>query len=158
MKAVLGNRSPRLPGLILSSGAGVGGHALRSGRTMYTPEYASSAVDQDLVSVAADDEGIVSLLAVPISFAGVVRAMLHVGWRHSSPVDHGVAEALSRVATYAGAAFAVAADRVRGEEAARMERMSWCVVQEYGKGNYQLVTPASAKVTLKQTNQKELRG
>ena len=120
MKAVLGNRSPRLPGLILSSGAGVGGHALRSGRTMYTPEYASSAVDQDLVSVAADDEGIVSLLAVPISFAGVVRAMLHVGWRHSSPVDHGVAEALSRVATYAGAAFAVASDRVRVEEAARM--------------------------------------
>jgi hypothetical protein len=45
-----------------------------------------------------------------------------------------------------------------GEEAARMERMSWCVVQEYGKGNYQLVTPASARVTLKQTNHKELRG
>ena len=85
MKAVLGNRSPRLPGLILSSGAGVGGHALRSGRTMYTPEYASSAVDQDLVSVAADDEGIVSLLAVPISFAGVVRAMLHVGWITALP-------------------------------------------------------------------------
>ena len=120
MKAVLGNRSPRLPGLILSSGVGVGGHALRSGRTMCTPEYASSAIDQDLVSVAADDEGIVSLLAVPISFAGVVRAMLHVGWRHSSPVDHGVAEALSRVATYAGAAFAVASDRIRVEEAARM--------------------------------------
>jgi hypothetical protein len=45
-----------------------------------------------------------------------------------------------------------------GEEAARTERMSWCIVQEYGKGNYQLVTPASARVTLKQTNQKELRG
>ena len=37
-------------------------------------------------------------------------------------------------------------------------RSSWCVVQEYGKGNYQLVTPASARTTLKQTNQKELRG
>ena len=120
MKAVLGNRRPRLPGLILSSGAGVGGHALRSGRTMYTPEYETSAIDQDLVSVVVDDEGIVSLLAVPISFAGVVRAMLHFGWRHSSPVDHGVAEALSRVATYAGAAFAVASDRHRVEEAARM--------------------------------------
>jgi len=44
-----------------------------------------------------------------------------------------------------------------GEEAARTERMSWCVVQEYGKGNYQLVTPASARTTLKQTNQKEIR-
>lgn len=45
-----------------------------------------------------------------------------------------------------------------GEEAARAERSSWCVVQEYGKGNYQFVTTASASTTLKQTNQKELRG
>lgn len=44
-----------------------------------------------------------------------------------------------------------------GEEAARVERMSWCVIQEYGKGAYQLVTPESAKITLKQTNQKNLR-
>ena len=44
-----------------------------------------------------------------------------------------------------------------GEEAARDERASWCVVQEYGKGNYQYVTPSAAKHTLKQTNQKELR-
>lgn len=45
-----------------------------------------------------------------------------------------------------------------GEEAARIERKSWCVIQEYGKGNYQLVTPASAHATLKNTNQKQLRG
>lgn len=45
-----------------------------------------------------------------------------------------------------------------GEEAARVERASWCVIQEYGKGNYQLVTTASAYTTLKQTNQKEIRG
>jgi hypothetical protein len=44
-----------------------------------------------------------------------------------------------------------------GEEAARQERAGWCVVQEYGKGPYQLITPASAVVTLKQTNQKNLR-
>jgi hypothetical protein len=44
------------------------------------------------------------------------------------------------------------------ERSAGEERLSWCVVQEYGKGNYQLVTPASARTTLKQTNQKELRG
>lgn len=45
-----------------------------------------------------------------------------------------------------------------GEEAARMERKSWCVIQEYGKGNYQFVTPNSAYTTLKNTNQKQLRG
>lgn len=44
-----------------------------------------------------------------------------------------------------------------GEEAARNERSSWCIVQEYGKGNYQFVTSTQAPITLKQTNQKELR-
>lgn len=44
-----------------------------------------------------------------------------------------------------------------GEDMARVERASWCVVQEYGKGNYQLVTQQSAKTALRQTNQKELR-
>lgn len=44
-----------------------------------------------------------------------------------------------------------------GEEAARTERRSWCVVQEYGKGPYQFVTRTSAPTTLKQTNQKQPR-
>ena len=44
-----------------------------------------------------------------------------------------------------------------GEEAATTERLSWCVVQEYTKGNYQLVTTASAATTLKQTNPKNTR-
>lgn len=43
------------------------------------------------------------------------------------------------------------------EDTAKTARMSWCVVQEYGKGPYQLVTATSAPTTLKQTNQKELR-
>lgn len=45
-----------------------------------------------------------------------------------------------------------------GEDRARAERASWCVVQEYGKGNYQFVTPNAAFQTLKQTNQKQQRG
>lgn len=44
-----------------------------------------------------------------------------------------------------------------GEEAARMERSSWCVIQEYTKGNYQLVTSTQAHATLRQTNPKENR-
>ncbi len=44
-----------------------------------------------------------------------------------------------------------------GEEAARMERNSWTVVQEYGKGGYMFVTPTAVHTTLKQTNQKNLR-
>jgi hypothetical protein len=54
-------------------------------------------------------------------------------------------------------AFCIFCEQDR-ERSAGEERSSWCVVQEYGKGNYQLVTPASARTTLKQTNQKELRG
>lgn len=44
-----------------------------------------------------------------------------------------------------------------GEEQARAERKSWCVVQEYGKGAYQLVTPTAAFKTLRETNQKATR-
>jgi hypothetical protein len=44
-----------------------------------------------------------------------------------------------------------------GEESARQERKGWTVVQEYTKGNYQLVTASAAYVTLRQTNPKENR-
>jgi hypothetical protein len=45
-----------------------------------------------------------------------------------------------------------------GEEQAKQDRASWCVVQEYGKGGYQFVTADAAPTTLKQTNQKAIRG
>lgn len=45
-----------------------------------------------------------------------------------------------------------------GEDRARAERTRWCVVQEYGKGGYMFVTSTAAPTTLKQTNQKNLRG
>lgn len=44
-----------------------------------------------------------------------------------------------------------------GEQHAREARESWCVIQEYGKGGYMFVTADSAPITLKQTNQKEIR-
>jgi hypothetical protein len=44
-----------------------------------------------------------------------------------------------------------------GDDVAKEERASWCVVQEYGKGNYQFVTSTSALKTLRQTNQKGVR-
>ena len=45
-----------------------------------------------------------------------------------------------------------------GDEMARAERASWCVVMEYGKGNYQYVTREAAFQTLRDTNQKQPRG
>lgn len=44
-----------------------------------------------------------------------------------------------------------------GEDAARAERAGWTVVQQYGKGPYQLVTQGAASEVLKSTNQKEVR-
>jgi hypothetical protein len=44
-----------------------------------------------------------------------------------------------------------------GEDAARVERAGWTVVQQYGKGPYQLVTQGAASEVLKSTNQKEVR-
>ena len=44
-----------------------------------------------------------------------------------------------------------------GEDAARVERAGWCVVQEYGKGGYQYVTREAAARTLRETNQKQVR-
>lgn len=44
-----------------------------------------------------------------------------------------------------------------GEDAAKTERKSWTVVQEYSKGGYMFITPTAAATTLKQTNPKYIR-
>ena len=119
VKAVVGNRAARLPGLVLAPGAGVGGLVLQTGRAFSVSHYHQAPFDRELLELASE-EGIASLLAVPISFAGVVRGVLHAGLRRPGGLGPGVAEALSRVATYAGAALAAAADRARVEELARL--------------------------------------
>ena len=43
------------------------------------------------------------------------------------------------------------------DKIAEQERKTWCVVQEYGKGAYQFVTPTAAPKTLRETNQKQQR-
>jgi len=45
-----------------------------------------------------------------------------------------------------------------GDQLAQEARSSWCIIQEYGKGNYQYVTTETAFVSLKNTNQKQPRG
>jgi hypothetical protein len=47
--------------------------------------------------------------------------------------------------------------RACGDQIAADARRVWCVVQEYGKGPYTLVTQESAPKTLKDTNQKSPR-
>ena len=120
LKAVVGNRAARLPGMVLAHGAGVGGRVLATGRPFSVADYSQAPFEPELVELTAHEEGIGALLAVPISFAGVVRGVLHVGLRHTGGFGPGAAEALSRLATYAGAALAAAGDRARVEELARL--------------------------------------
>lgn len=44
-----------------------------------------------------------------------------------------------------------------GDSAARDERKSWTVVQEYGKGPYQFIPQSAVHQTLRETNQKHPR-
>jgi LuxR family transcriptional regulator, regulator of acetate metabolism len=120
MRAVLGNRAARLPGLYLPAGSGVGGKVLATGMPFSVADYLEAPFDSELVDLVAREEGIAALLAVPISFGGVVRGVLHAGLRRPGRFGAGPTEALSRVATYAGAALAAAGDRARVEDLARM--------------------------------------
>ena len=45
-----------------------------------------------------------------------------------------------------------------GEAESIKTRETWTVLQSYGKGNYQFVTPTTAMKDLRNTNQKETRG
>jgi signal transduction histidine kinase len=119
MKAVLGNRGPRLPGLRLAPGSGVGGRALERGVAVAVTDCAAEDLPQDLAAVVAE-EGLGGLAAIPVSFAGEVRGVLHVGLRRPGGFGAATMEALERLCTYSGAALAAARDRGRVEEVAAL--------------------------------------
>lgn len=136
MKAVLGNRGPRLPGLKLSSGGGVGGRVLATGKPVEVPTYGLAPFDPDLVELVAGEEGIGALVGVPVSFGGEVRGVLHVGLRREGAFSDAVIEALTRLCTYAGAALAAARDRARVEEVAALRerrRLARALHDEFGQ-------------------------
>jgi signal transduction histidine kinase len=120
MRAVLGNRGPRLAGLSLTASCGVGGEVLASGRPVSIARYADAPFRPGLVELVAEEEGIGAVVGVPISFGGEVRGVLHAGLRRDGPFGPGSVEALTRLCTYAGAALAAARDRSRVEEVAAL--------------------------------------
>jgi signal transduction histidine kinase len=136
MKAVLGNRGPRLPGLKLSSGGGVGGRVLATGKPVEVPTYGLAPFDPDLVELVAGEEGIGALVGVPVSFGGEVRGVLHVALRREGEFSEATIEALTRLCTYAGAALAAARDRARVEEVAALRerrRLARALHDEFGQ-------------------------
>ncbi|MEZ5080624.1 MAG: histidine kinase [Thermoleophilia bacterium] len=120
MRAVLGNRGPSLPGLRLEPGAGVAGRVMQTGAPVEIADYARGGFDRELREVIVDEEGVIGLAAIPLSFGGEVRGVLHAGLRREGPFGTATIEALSRLCTYAGAALAAAHDRGRVEEVAAL--------------------------------------
>ena len=136
MKAMLGNRGPRLPGLQLEAGAGVGGRVLDTGRAVQVRRYRSAPFEEELVDLVAGEEGIGSLAGVPVSFGGEVRGVLHVGRRADGGFSASAIEALERLCTYSGAALAAARDRARVEEVAAMRerrRLARALHDDFGQ-------------------------
>jgi signal transduction histidine kinase len=124
VRAMVGNRGPRLPALVLVAGAGAGGATLETGRVVRIDDYAADAVlDPSVREVVVEEEGIRSALGVPLSLGGEVHGVLHVAMRRPEGVTDGMVEVLGRLAGYAGAALAAAYDRARVEAiAAARER------------------------------------
>ncbi len=123
VRAVLGNRGPRMPGLVVVHDAGMGGRVLEQALPESCDDYCEVVTDPHLRDIVGREEGIAGLTAVPVAFGGEVRAVVYVGMRHRGVPSATVVEALTRVCTYAGAAMAAARDRARVEEiAAQRER------------------------------------
>ncbi len=136
LKAVLGNRGSRLPGLRLVSGSGVGGRVLETGKPFGVSTYGSSPFDADLVKLVAEEEGINALIGIPVSFGGEVHGVLQAGLRSEGVFSEGSVDALTRLCTYAGAALAAARDRARVEEVAALRerrRLARALHDEFGQ-------------------------
>jgi len=136
VKAVLGNRGPRLPGLRLGPGEGVGGQVLETGQPVEVPTYGLAPFDPGLVRLVAHEEGVRALVGIPVSFAGEVRGVLHAGLRRDGAFSAGAVEALTRLCTYSGAALAAARDRARVEEVAALRerrRLARALHDEFGQ-------------------------
>jgi signal transduction histidine kinase len=136
VKAVLGNRGPRLPGLRLAPGDGVGGRVLETAKPVEVPTYGLAPFDPGLVRLVAHEEGVRALVGIPISFAGEVRGVLHAGLRRKGTFSAGSVDALTRLCTYSGAALAAARDRARVEEVAALRerrRLARALHDEFGQ-------------------------
>lgn len=136
VKAVLGNRGPRLPGLRLAPGDGVGGRVLETAKPVEVPTYGLAPFDPGLVRLVAHEEGVRALVGIPVSFAGEVRGVLHAGLRREGTFSAGSVDALTRLCTYSGAALAAARDRARVEEVAALRerrRLARALHDEFGQ-------------------------
>jgi len=147
LRAVLGNRGSRLPGLRIPPGEGVGGQVLETGKPQGVDDYGAAPFDDSLVELVAKEEGISALTAIPVAFGGEVRGVLHVGQRGAGGFSDGTVAALTRLCTYAGAALSAARDRARVEEVAILRerrRLARSLHDDFGQRLFGLGITAKA--------------
>ncbi|MGD9696570.1 MAG: histidine kinase [Thermoleophilia bacterium] len=121
MRAMTGNHGPRLPGIWMSEGQGIGGRVLETGVPLEVDDIgAFDGLAAELREVAVDEEGLHAMLCVPIGFGGTVHGVLHAALRRPGPFGEHATEMLMRLCGYAGAAVAAARDRARVEEIAAL--------------------------------------
>lgn len=111
----VGLRTPALNGLPVARGAGLGGHVLRTGRPTAVADYGTAGITQHY-HAHVQAEGLRSMVAVPLSMNGVVRAVFYAADRRQSTFGDTVLGAVAH--TVRDLAYEL---RVRAEVERRMQ-------------------------------------
>jgi DNA-binding CsgD family transcriptional regulator len=94
-----GTLGESLRGLTVDTGRGLGGVVLRDKAAHRVRDYAStSTITHEFDSIVVDQERLTSMLAMPVTVGGTVRAVLYGAVRESSPIGDRAVSAACAVA------------------------------------------------------------
>jgi signal transduction histidine kinase len=92
------NLSLRVEGLTAPMNASIGGRVLAARRTLWTSDYRSAPGISPRFKTAAQAEGLVGIIAVPMIYDGRVLGVLYGGNRYKADFEDGTVQALEAVA------------------------------------------------------------
>lgn len=78
-----GARTRRLHGVVSPVGVGLGGRCIAMGRPAYVTDYANARGISHHYDAPVADEGLRSIIAVPVTEGGVVRSVVYAGSRRT---------------------------------------------------------------------------
>ncbi|MHA4852778.1 LuxR C-terminal-related transcriptional regulator [Rhodococcus sp. MSC1_016] len=92
----LGTRTAGLRGLLVSPMLGLGGRAMTQGRPQWVEDYASAQTITHDYDRPVINEGLRSIIAVPVVVDGGPRAIMYAAFRQSAPLGGRLFDILSR--------------------------------------------------------------
>jgi len=92
----LGTRTSALKGVAIRTGTGLGGKALALEKPCYVEDYVSAKAISHEYDTPIAQEGLTSLVAVPLRAAGRTRAIVYAGVHQRTSLGSGVTDALLR--------------------------------------------------------------